>query len=113
MFNFMNLDETTRSFMVKKIEEASSTGNIYFSKRFNEAGAQQWVSLLSEAAELHNEHWLAFQIESPVLMKGFEGSKTPSGGYTTKHVPHNASETLAEGQFNRFYILALCAPIQI
>ena len=41
-------------------------------------------------------------------MKGLEGSRTPSGGYTIKHVPHTAAETLAEGQFNRYYILGLC-----
>jgi len=33
---------------------------------------------------------------------------TPSGGYTIKHVPNTAAETMAEGQFNRFYILGLC-----
>ncbi len=41
-------------------------------------------------------------------MKGYEGSMTPSGGYTVKHVPDSAAETMAEGQFNRFYILGLC-----
>jgi len=41
-------------------------------------------------------------------MKDFEGANTPSGGYTIKHVPHTASQTMADGQFNRFYILGLC-----
>jgi len=47
-------------------------------------------------------------LEARRLMKGMEGSRTPSGGYTIKHVPHTAAETMAEGQFNRFYILGLC-----
>ena len=41
-------------------------------------------------------------------MTGFEGSRTPSGGYTIKYVPRTAAETLAEGQFNRYYILGVC-----
>ncbi len=108
MFNFENLDEKTRVFMLEAISEAEASGNIYFSTRFNDAGYQQWLPLLKEAAKEHNEHWLAYQLEENGLMKGFEGSMTPSGGYTIKHVPNTAAETMAEGQFNRFYILGLC-----
>lgn len=108
MFSFENLDETTRDYMLEAISEAEASGNIYFSARFNDAGYKQWLPLLKEAAKEHNEHWLAYQLESKGLMKGFEGSMTPSGGYTIKHVPHTAAETMAEGQFNRFYILGLC-----
>jgi len=40
-------------------------------------------------------------------MKGLEGGRTPSGRYTTKHVPPIAGETMAEGQFNLYYILGI------
>ena len=112
MFNW-NLDNTTRKFMIEEIEQASVTKNIYFSSRFNERGISEWVSLLTEAARFHNEHWLAYQLEVQGMMKGTEGSRTPSGGYTTKHVPDTATATMAEGQFNRFYILGLCRCVQI
>lgn len=108
MFEFKDLDPATRLEMVAAINEAQTTGNIYESARFNQAGRDQWLTLLLEAATSHNEHWLAFQLEARALMKDFEGARTPSGGYTTKHVPHTASETMADGQFNRFYILGLC-----
>lgn len=108
MFNFENLDETTRDYMLEAISEAEKSGNIYYSTRFNDKGFEQWLPLLKEAAETYNEHWLAFQLETKGLMKGYEGSMTPSGGYTIKHVPNTAAETMAEGQFNRFYILGLC-----
>lgn len=108
MFNFENLDTATRKFMIEAIEEAEQTNNIYKSARFNEAGNQKWIPLLKEAANGYNEHWLAYQLEANVLMIDFEGAQKPSGGYTIKHVPHTASETMAEGQFNRFYILGLC-----
>jgi hypothetical protein len=108
MFNFENLDEKTRGFMLEAISEADASGNIYFSARFNGAGQKQWLPLLKEAAKEHDEHWLAYQLETKGLMKDFEGAMTPSGGYTVKHTPHTAAETMAEGQFNRFYILGLC-----
>ncbi len=108
MFNFENLDSTTRSFMLEAIEEAELSNNIYYSTRFNNAGKEQWLNLLKQAAREHNEHWLAFQLEANQLIKDFEGSRTPLGDYTIKHVPHNAAETMAEGQFNRFYMLGLC-----
>ena len=112
MFKFENLDDVTRIEMLKAITEAEHSGNIYYSTRFNEAGNKQWLPLLKQAAQEHNEHWLAYQLEVNGLMKGFEGAHKPSGGYTIKHVPHTAAETMAEGQFNRFYIfrsLQTCA----
>lgn len=107
-FNFRDLNDDTRRFMVDEIEAAIREDNLYFSKRFNQAGEEEWPELLLKAAKEHNEHWLAYQLESRGLIKGLEGSRTPSGGYTIKHVPHTAAETMAEGQFNRYYILGLC-----
>ncbi len=108
MFKFENLDEATRAAMLEAIDEATRSDNIYYSTRFNEAGKQQWLPLLRQAAREHNEHWLAYQLEANGLMKDFEGAHKPTGGYTIKHVPHTAAETMSEGQFNRFYILGLC-----
>jgi hypothetical protein len=107
-FNFLDLDDKTRRFMVEEVDTATSTGNLYFSKRFNEKGNVRWPSLLREAVADYTEHWLAYQIEAEELMKELEGSHTRLGGYTVKHVPHTAAETLADGQFNRFYILGVC-----
>lgn len=108
MFNFENLDEKMRGYMLEAISEAEASGNIYFSTRFNDAGFKQWLPLLKEAAKERDEHWLAYQLEAKGLMKDFEGAMTPSGGYTVKHTPHTAAETMTECQFNRFYILGLC-----
>lgn len=107
-FSFRDLDPSTRSLMVDEIDAAVRDGNLYYSKRFTDAGKEAWPTLLREAAQGYTEHWLAYQIEARRLMTGLEGSRTPSGGYTIKHVPYTAAETLAEGQFNRYYILGLC-----
>lgn len=107
MFNFIDLDETTRKYMLEAIEEAEQNNNIYFSPRFNDAGRQQWLSLLKEAAADYNEHWLAYQLDENEMMSGIEVAKKPTGGYSIKHVPSTAAQTQAEGQFNRFYMLGL------
>ena len=41
-------------------------------------------------------------------MKHLETKAKPKGGYTVAHVPDTAAETMAEGQFNRFYMAAIC-----
>ncbi len=107
-FNYRDLDDRTRTLMKEEIDLAARTGQIYYSKRFNSTGTENWVTWLTEAAESHDEHWLAFRIWACGGMKGFEERTTPSGGYTVTHVPDTASQTLADGQFNRFYIAALC-----
>jgi len=108
MFNFVDLNETTRSFMLDAINEAIESGNIYYSTGFNELGKKQWLPLLKQAVLEYDEHWLAFKLEENQLLKNLEGAQKPSGGYTIKHVPDIAANTIAEGQFNRFYILGLC-----
>ena len=108
MFDFVNLDEKTRSYMLRAIEEAEREGQINYSPRLNAKGKEQWLSLLEQAARSHNEHWLAYQLEADRLIKGFEVSERPVGSYSIKHVPRTAAQTMAEGQFNRFYMLGLC-----
>lgn len=107
-FDFKNLDTITRGFMVDEIGAAVPDRNLYFSTRFTQHGKAAWPSLLKEAAREHDEHWLAYQLETDGLMEGMEDSRTPSGGYTRKHVPRTAAETMAEGQFNRYYMLGVC-----
>lgn len=107
MFNFIDLDGTTRRYMREAIEDAEQNNTIYFSPRFNDEGRQLWLPLLKEAAEEYNEHWLAYQLDEHGLMSGIEVARKPSGGYSIRHVPSTAAQTQAEGQFNRFYMLGL------
>ncbi len=108
MFKFVNLDETTRKYMLEAIDDADRIGNIYYSTRFNDAGRREWLWLLKHAAQEHDEQWLAEQVESNHLLRELEGGRTPRGNYSVKHIPQEAAaDTLAEGQFNRFYMLGL------
>lgn len=108
LYNFKNLDEVTREFMVSEVKWAIDNDELYYSKRFVDGSGGKWQSLLLDAARSYDDHWLAFQIEDNLMLKNFEPARKPKGGYTIKHVPDTASETLACGQFNRYYILGLC-----
>jgi hypothetical protein len=106
--NLTNLDERTRSFMLKEIESDASSGKVYISPRLNVHGQQEYLRLLREAASNHDDSWLANQIRMNGLMKTEEERRKPKGGYTIAQVPVTAPDTLAEGEFNRFYIRGLC-----
>ena len=107
-FQFQNLDQQTRELMLEEIQTAIATDQIYFSSRFTAEGNANWIGWLQEAAQSHDEHWLAYTIDASGAIKGFEDRSKPKGGYTIAHVPHTAAATLADGQFNRFYIAAIC-----
>ena len=107
-FTFNKLDRRTRVLMCEEIATAEQSNNIYESTRFNETGRKIWVELIQKAAQEHDEHWLAYQLELVGAMKDLETKAKPKGGYTIAHVPDIATETLADGQFNRFYMAAIC-----
>lgn len=107
-FTFRELDEVVRPLMVAEVKDAISTGTLYYSKRFNETGTEAWPGLLWQAAQSHDEHWLAWSLESIAAIKGYETRAKPKGGYTTAHVPDTATETLVDAEFNRYYMCAVC-----
>ena len=55
----------------------------------------------------YDDEWLANQLRRPGMMNSHQTRNTKSGPIQVK-VPFNAPDTLAEGEFNRFYIRALC-----
>ncbi len=95
--------------MINELDLDIRTGRIYLSPRLTEEGSQAWVELLREAFRLHNDIWLASILQNRSLMVTTEQRRKPKGGFTTARVPFNAHETLAEGEFNRFYARGLCA----
>lgn len=63
------------------------------------------------ALEQHDDTWIASVLRSRNLMHTQEQRRKPKGGFTTVQVPYTAADTLAEGEFNRFYARGLCAHI--
>ena len=107
-FQFSKLDARTRGLMAEEVLQATKEDNLYYSARFTEAAKAQWPDLLLGAARGHDEHWLEQQLHAIHAMKPRETKATPRGGVTQANVPDTAAETYADGQFNRFYIAAIC-----
>jgi hypothetical protein len=102
-----NLDEKTRRFMLEEVEQDLANDQLYISPRLNGDGRIAYIALLKEAIESHNDDWLAQNLRYGGLINLTEQRRKPNGGYTMVKVPVTAPDTLAEGEFNRFYARGL------
>jgi hypothetical protein len=54
-FNFLNLDPVTRKHMLSEIDTDVSSSKLYMSKHFRDGVADQYKSLIQQAAGQHSE----------------------------------------------------------
>lgn len=104
-FDYPNL-EIVRPEMVVEIEADRANSAIYISSRLTDAGVKQWPELLLRAAQVGDSDSLAQELGTPGLLNEYEVA-TRNGKMNTKRVPVSAAETLAEGEFNRYYLRGL------
>lgn len=102
--HYKNLDERTRQFMLKEVERDIPQDKLYISPRLNELGQQNYSQLLKEAVREYDDAWFANQLRQRCYIKTHHGI-TKTG--KPRKVPVNAPDTLAEGEFNRFYMRGL------
>jgi hypothetical protein len=107
-FNYVNLDAPTRAFMVEEIDLDISSGKMNPSSWLSSSGLLEWPNLLLDAARHGNDNWLAEQLRSKRRLNATTQRRNGSGKAITCKVPETAPETLAEREFNRFYIRAIC-----
>src|SRR5262245_60514269 len=101
-----NLDRSTRRYMLREFVQELEVGNLVISPRLTIDGRRAWPTLLREAIEKHDDTWLARQL--PGLLDRFERAvRWEDPRYYVRRVPHNAADTLAEAEFNRYYIRGL------
>jgi hypothetical protein len=103
-----NLDTQTRTHMTAEIKADIATTKLYISNRLSGRGRADYAQLLQQAAEGRDDSWLANELRSNGRLNEMEERRKPKGGTTMARVPVTAPETLAEGEFNRFYIRGLC-----
>jgi len=103
-----NLDTITRQKMLEEIRLDLSNAELYISNRLSATGRKDYPSLLQEAVGHFDDSWLANELGKHGRLNHTETRKTKSGT-TVVRVPVSAASTLAEGEFNRFYIRALCS----
>jgi len=110
-FRFDDLDLHTRALMLDEVDRDVRLGVLYRSQRLSPRGHVLYVPALREAVCRGNEQTLARAIASGGMLNAYEiGHRR--GTVFAKRVPHDAHRTLAEGEFNRFYLRALCVRAQ-
>jgi hypothetical protein len=105
-FKFENLDNETRDLMISEIKSDLSKGQLYFSKRFNENGHKLYPQFLLDAVSSGDEESLAIALKQNNCFADKE-ARNGKNGITYAKIPETANQTLAEREFNRFYIRGL------
>ena len=106
--DLVNLDQRTREFMLLEIDLDVTVGTLYLGSYLSQKGQEEYEALLREAAASGNDSTLADALRHDGRMAQTTQRRKPKGGYTTVKVPVTAPEMLGEGEFNRFYLRALC-----
>lgn len=107
-FDFKNLDHQTRQLMLEEIDQDIKKGELYPSKYFTATGKEKYLMILKETiANDDTEETLANELKSQSCFKSYDEAHPRKDGRPSK-VPSTAHITFAEGQYNRFYIRALC-----
>jgi hypothetical protein len=104
---YESLDKEIRELMLTEFNSDIEKGNIYLSKRFNDKGAGYFPTIMEMHILEGSDDSLSDDLKTNFCFKTHEERKTAKG-ITMAKVPENASQTFAEGEYNRFYIRALC-----
>ncbi|WP_117210812.1 hypothetical protein [Allorhizocola rhizosphaerae] len=105
--HFRSLDDPVRACMVQELDADIAAGRVYLSRRLTETGAARWPALLHEALSQGTPASLAAALRAEGLLHTSE-SKRRNGRVFISDVPESAALTLAEGEYNRFYIRGVC-----
>src|SRR5258705_10604590 len=93
--------------MLSELDLDFSLGRIYLSPRLSATGRDSWPGLLQDALTEGDDASLAQQLRFQRRLNDLE-RRTRNGRAFSASVPRNAADTLAEGEFNRHYIRAIC-----
>ena len=104
---YQNLDEETRRLMLDEIDSDIAELGLYRSSYLNSDGHGLWPELLREAARAGSDVTLQADLTARRCFLAHTQRNKPKGGYTMVAVPVTAAQTLAEAQFNMYYMRAL------
>lgn len=105
--HYQSLDSHIRELMLKEFNYDLDCDNCYYSKRFNDTGVKCFVDIMRKHIIEGTDEGLAQELKDKDCFKSHEQRITVKGTTLVK-VPVTASQTFSEGEFNRFYIRALC-----
>jgi hypothetical protein len=102
-----NLDERTRQLMLEEVDYDIAHNQLHISPVLSGQGQRDYPNLLREAIQSGSDDTLAQNLGKQRRLVRSLNRRKPQGGYTIAAVPETAAETLAESEFNRFYIRAV------
>jgi len=102
------LSERIRGLMMNEVGYDQARGALYLSKRFSERGRVEYAEILGGVVRGADDDTLAAQLRARGCFGETETSHSKTGKLIIKKVPINAADTFAEGEFNRFYVRAVC-----
>lgn len=105
-----DLDDAVREQMLAEIARDEANGGPYISPRLSPDGAAQYPGLLRDAAVDGDDGSLEKSLLEPGLFNATETYER-NGRLHTRKMNKRAPQTLAEGEFNRYFIRGLCAHI--
>lgn len=103
--NLLHLNDSIRKLMLHEVEYDAQAGRTFLSPRLNRTGKITYLAKLKHAIESQDAAWLAAQLHG--YFNSIELRKSKKGTIASG-IPDNANELIAESEFNRFYMRALC-----
>lgn len=100
-----------RKFMLEEFESDLAIGRLYISPRLTEVGAEAYPQMLREALTAGTPQTLKTALSRPGMLRHQETRNHPKKGLIYVDVPFTAAETMAQGEFNRYYCRGLCRQI--
>lgn len=102
-FIFLDLDSETRSLMQSEVNEDIQKERLFISERLNELGRELYPDFLKSAIKSGDE-----VIFKELLESGSHFNTSDFRLGKPIKMASNASQLLAQSEFNRFYIRAIC-----
>lgn len=104
---FEDLIEAVRLFIIEEIDMDANSEKIHLSAWLTQGGQGNWADTLRDAARSGNDDTLASEIRVASMLVRKIQRRKPRGGYAWADLPDNASQVLAESEFNRYFCRGL------
>lgn len=104
----LNLTTTIRNHMLAELKADAQRGAVTGSKRFTALGVEKWRGVLHDALANGTPESLIEALSAGGWFEEKEATHTPKGAPNIKNVSSDAAKMLGRGEFNRYYMRAVC-----
>ncbi len=126
---YESLDKDTRRWMLTEFDEDERAGKVHLDSLLTERGKKEFLWLMREAIQHHDDAWLANGLDKPGMLridlanteavspqrprgpgwrKSGEQPDSEVMGRSSAEVPTSVIEDLAADEFNRYYSRGVC-----